>query len=407
MVIFFNLLVLEGSILNLFLAKFVITMKTQHQVVLSLGSNQGNRLENIENAIRLIHQEVGTIVRVSRLYESEAWGFESEAFYNCALVMHTMKDAEEVLLQVLSIENQLGRIRQENQGYQSRIIDIDLMSFDNCIVDVENLKIPHPLMQDRKFVLLPIQDLNTDWRHPILNKSITELIEITTDKSNCQVICDLRSPLVEIPLHKLKYITIEGNIGVGKTTLSTKIAQDFIAKLITERFAENPFLAQFYEDQKRFAFPLEVSFLEDREKQLTIDLENMDGSNQLIVADYAIYKSLIFAEITLEEQDFKKYKILFDSVSKSIVEPDLLVYLYQIPERLLANIKKRGRGFEENISVTYLEKINTSYIEFIQSKSNLNSVIIDVTNLDFVNNQSDYILVLEEIKKGIDAINPV
>jgi deoxyguanosine kinase len=403
MVIFFNLFVLEGYILKLFLAKFVITMKTQHQVVLSLGSNQGNRLENIQNCIHKLHQEVGTIVRVSRLYESEAWGFESEAFYNCALVMHTSKDAEEVLSQVLSIENQLGRIRQENQGYQSRIIDIDLISFDNCIVDVEDLKIPHPLMQDRKFVLLPIQDLHTDWRHPILNKSITELIEISSDKSNCQVICDLTSPLVEIPLHKLKYITIEGNIGVGKTTLTTKIAQDYNAKIITERFAENPFLAQFYEDQKRFAFPLEVSFLEDREKQLKIDLENIEVSNQLIVADYAIYKSLIFAEITLEEQDFYKYKILFDSVSKSIVESDLLVYLYQTPERLLANIKKRNRGFEENISVDYLEKINTSYIEFIQSQSELNSVIIDVTNLDFVNNQADYIFVLDEIEKVIRA----
>ena len=151
-------------------------MKSQHQVILSIGSNQGNRLENIERCLQLIHQKVGTVLKVSRLYETPAWGFESDAFYNCALVLHTSSSAHKILTQVLKIEKELGRVRMDELGYQSRIIDIDLIAFDSVIVDSEKLQIPHPLMQNRRFVLLPMQDLNLDWEHPVLKKTISELI---------------------------------------------------------------------------------------------------------------------------------------------------------------------------------------------------------------------------------------
>ncbi len=382
-------------------------MKNQHQVVLSLGSNKGNRLENIKNCLQLLHQDVGTIVKVSKLYETPAWGFESDAFYNCAILMNTFKEADEILAQILAVENKLGRVRVENQGYQSRSIDIDLISYDELILDTSTLQIPHPLMQNRKFVLMPMFDLDLDWTHPILNKTIAELAEISPDQSSCEIVGNLESPLQKIPLKQNKYITIEGNIGVGKTTLATKIAQDFKAKIITERFADNPFLPQFYQDQKRYAFPLEVSFLVDRQKQLVADFGKIDFGKECIIADYDIFKSLIFAKITLEEEEYKLYKTLFDLIHKEISKPDLYVYLYQNPERLLANIKKRGRAYEQNIDVNYLDKINIGYTEYIKSKSDNNIIIIDVSDRDFVKNQSDYIFVLEEIKKGIDKVNTV
>jgi deoxyguanosine kinase len=158
-------------------------MKSQHQVVLSLGSNQGNRLENIEDCLQFIHQEVGTVIKVSRLYESPAWGFESDAFYNCVAVIHTTNSAQKVLNQVLKVEKKLGRVRSNKLGYQSRTIDVDLISFDEEIINSEKLQIPHPLMQNRKFVLLPIQDLNLDWKHPVLKKTISELLEYSPDHS--------------------------------------------------------------------------------------------------------------------------------------------------------------------------------------------------------------------------------
>ena len=239
-------------------------MKSQHQVVLSIGINQGNRLENLESCINLIHQEVGTVIKVSKLYETPAWGFESDAFYNCALLLHTASSAQKILNQVLKVEKQLGRIRSNKDGYQSRIIDVDLIIYDDEIIESEKLQVPHPLMQNRNFVLLPISDLKLDWKHLVFQKSISELIAVSPDDSVCTVVQDLKNPLQEIALENYNYIAFEGNIGAGKTTLVHKIADDFNAKTVLERFADNPFLPKFYKDQNRYAFPLEMSFLADR-----------------------------------------------------------------------------------------------------------------------------------------------
>jgi deoxyguanosine kinase len=376
-------------------------MKSQHQVILSIGSNQGNRLENVRQCIELIHCEVGTVIKVSKIYETPSWGFESDAFYNCALVLHTFSSAHKILTQVLKVEKKLGRIRNKNIGYQSRVIDVDLIAFDAEIVDTEKLQIPHPLMQDRKFVLLPIQDLNLDWEHPVLKKSISTLLQDCPDGSNCEVVHHLESPLQDISFEQFNYVAFEGNIGAGKTTLATKIAEDFNAKTVLERFADNPFLPKFYEDQNRYAFPLEMSFLVDRYQQLSDDLAQFDLFKDFLVADYHIFKSLIFAKITLAEDEYRLYRNLFDIIYREMPKPDLYIYLYQNSERLLKNIKKRGRSYEQKIPTEYLDKINSGYLDYIKSQVELNVLIIDVSDRDFVKNQEDYLYVLDEIKKKI------
>jgi deoxyguanosine kinase len=376
-------------------------MKSQHQVVLSLGSNQGNRLENVERSLEMIHQEIGTIIKVSKLYETPSWGFDSDAFYNCALVVHTFASAHKILEQILNIEKRLGRVRGDTLGYQSRIIDIDLITFGEEIIDTEELQVPHPLMQNRRFVLLPMLDLNLDWMHPVLHKKIAELLEITPDKSVCTIVQKLENPLDSIPLEQFNYIAFEGNIGAGKTTLTTKIAEDFNAKTVLERFADNPFLPKFYEDQNRYAFPLEMSFLADRYKQLSDDLAQFDLFKDFIVADYHIFKSLIFAKITLAEDEYRLYRTLFDIVYREMPKPDLYIYLYQNTERLLENIKKRGRSYEQNIPADYLDKINSGYLDYIKSQTDLNVLIIDVSDKDFVKNQGDYLYILNEIQEKI------
>ena len=376
-------------------------MKSQHQIVLSIGSNQGNRLENIESCIALIHQEVGTVIQVSKLYETPAWGFESDAFYNCALLLHSTSSAQKILNQVLKVEKQLGRIRSHQEGYQSRIIDVDLIVFDDEIIDSEKLQVPHPLMQNRKFVLMPVQDLKLNWKHPVFQKSITELIAVTPDDSVCTVVQDLKNPLQEIPLERFNYIAIEGNIGAGKTTLVNKIADDFNAKTVLERFADNPFLPKFYKDQNRYAFPLEMSFLADRYQQLSDDLAQFDLFKDFVVADYHIFKSLIFAKITLQEDEYRLYRNLFDIIYKEMPKPDLYIYLYQNTDRLLENIKKRGRSYEQNIEAAYLDKINNGYLDYIKSQTDLNVLIIDVSDRDFVKKHEDYLFILSEIQKKI------
>jgi deoxyguanosine kinase len=377
-------------------------MKPQHQIILSLGSNQGNRLEHIQNAIDLIHNKIGTVIQVSKLYQTPSWGFEGDAFYNCALVMHSCHSATKILFKILKLEKKLGRIRTENQGYQSRIIDIDLIAFDSEIINSEKLVVPHPLLQNRNFVLLPMQDLNLDWKHPVLNKTIPELIALSPDQSSCEMVQELESPLSDIPLKTHHYIAIEGNIGAGKTSLTTRLSEDFKANTILERFAENPFLPKFYKDQNRYAFSLEMSFLADRHQQLTDDLAQFDLNNEVVIADYNVFKSLIFAKITLPEDEYNLYKKLFDIIFKAIPKPDLYIYLYQSTTRLLDNIKKRGRSYEQNISEDYLDKINMGYLEYIQSQTELNVLIIDVSDRDFIKNQEDYVFILNEIKNKIN-----
>ena len=376
-------------------------MKSQHQVVLSLGTNQGNRIQNIENCLQLIHKEIGTIIKVSDLYESPSWGFESDAFYNCVLVIHTYNTAQNILTKILNIEQKLGRVRGSDLSYQSRIIDVDLISFNDEIIDSDDLQVPHPLMQNRTFVLQPMLDLNLDWKHPISHKKLAELLAISPDKSECVFVQKLDNPLDKIPLEQFNYIAFEGNIGAGKTTLATQIAQDFNAKTVLERFADNPFLPKFYEDQNRYAFPLEMSFLADRYKQLSDDLAQFDLFKDFIVADYHIFKSLIFAKITLADDEYRLYRTLFDIVYREMPKPDLYVYLYQNTERLLENIKKRGRDYEQNIPAEYLDKINNGYLDYIKSQKDLNVLIIDVSERDFVKNQEDYLYILEEIQQKI------
>lgn len=378
-------------------------MNTQHQVILSLGSNQGNRFNNIQSAIDLIHREAGTVVKVSKLYETPAWGFEGEAFYNCALVLHTQRSAQTILEKVLGIEKKIGRVRSESEGYQSRPIDIDLIAFNEEIINSKELQVPHPAMQERMFVLLPMRDLNLDWRHPILQKYLPEILKVSEDKSHCKMIRSLDFPLQRMALDQMNYIAIEGNIGAGKTTLTTKIAEDFNAKTVLERFADNPFLPKFYEDQNRYAFPLEMSFLADRYQQIADDLAQFDLFKDFIIADYHIFKSLIFAKVTLTDDEYRLYRKLFEIIYKEMPKPDLYIYLYQNTTRLLENIKHRGRAYEQEIPAEYLDKINRGYLDYIKSQTDLNVLVIDVSDRDFVKNQEDYAFVLEEIQNSLHS----
>lgn len=366
----------------------------QHRIILSIGSNKGNKLENIKKCIELIHNKIAIVVNVSKVYETPSWGFQSDTFYNVALLVHTAKSPEKILEKILWAEKELGRTRTNSNEYQAREIDVDIIAFDQEVITSENLQIPHPRMQDRLFVLKPIEDLQTDFVHPVLKKNIKELIRECPDQSSFKIVSDLENPIDRYSLEQFNNIVIEGNIGAGKTTLAAKIAEDFNAKLVLEGFADNPFLPKFYEDQSRYAFPLEMSFLADRYQQLSDDLTQLDLFRKFTVADYYIFKSLIFARVTLAEDEYRLYHKIFEIMYKEIPKPDLYVYLYQNTEQLLQNIKKRGRNYEQEIPPEYLDKINQGYLEYLKQQKDLNVLIIDVSDKDFVENHQDYISIL-------------
>lgn len=373
-------------------------MMTAQTFYIALGSNKGDKFKNLQNAIDLIHARVGNILRISKVYKSPAFGFESDDFLNACLVVESHLEPQNVLQELLAIEVDLGRVRTNKNTYEARIIDLDIILVDEVIIDTKTLQVPHPEMCKRKFVLLPLNDIAPKVKHPLLNKEITVLLESCSDASDLEPInIWLKNTSKFCDFSKFNFIAIEGNIGAGKTSLANKIAHDYNAKLILERFADNPFLPKFYEDSLRYAFPLEMSFLADRYQQISDDLSQLDLFKDFIVSDYDVFKSLIFSKITLQEDEFKLYRKLFYLMYKDLRKPDLYVYLYQNTEKLQQNIKKRGRDYEQNIADDYLEKINSGYLEFLKTQSDFNVKIIDVSDRDFIENRSDYLWVLEEI----------
>ncbi len=326
-------------------------------------------------------------------------GFEGDAFLNCVLWIRASITAKQTLKAIQKIEKKLGKKQQNiSEGYASRVIDIDILLYNDEVFSEKELEVPHPRIQERKFVLQPLAEVNAQLVHPTLKQNVIKLLSQTEDTS---VITKqskwLRNPKNDYDISKLNYIAIEGNIGAGKTSLATKIATDFNAKLILERFKDNPFLPKFYQDQSRYAFPLEMSFLADRYQQLLEDITQFDLFKECVVADYDAYKSLIFAKVTLAEEEFNLYKKLFNLMHKELAKPDVYVYLYQNTDRLIENIQKRGRKYEKGIPPEYLNKINAGYLEYIKTQPQEKVKIIDVSGMDFVKNRKDYLFVLKQL----------
>ncbi|MBA3985937.1 MAG: 2-amino-4-hydroxy-6-hydroxymethyldihydropteridine diphosphokinase [Flavobacteriales bacterium] len=373
-------------------------MDNLHETYISLGSNLGDKFLNLQLAVNSIFENVGSVVKISPVYETAPWGFASEDFLNAVLQVKTTFSAEEVLRILLDIETKLGRIRNEEKGYQARTIDLDILFYDSEIIDINKLQVPHPELHKRRFVLQPLADLAPTLFHPKLNTTILELLQNCKDAIAVEKIQRwLKNPHAEYTIATYNFIAIEGNIGAGKTTLATKIAEDFNAKLVLERFADNPFLPKFYEDQSRFAFPLEMSFLADRYQQVHDDLGQLDLFKDFIVADYDIYKSLIFAKVTLQEEEYKLYRRLFELMYKDTQRPELYIFLFQSTEKLLENIKKRGRDYEQSITPQYLESLQKGYLDFIKTKAENKIKIIDITHMDFLENRKDYMEILQQI----------
>ena len=371
-------------------------MKIQRLTYLSLGSNQGDKFKNLQEAIHKIAENIGAIQKISSVYETGSWGYKGEDFYNICISVSTYLQPESLLKKLLIIEKELGRKRNKTKQYSDRRIDIDILLFDNEIVFSKDVIIPHLRMLDRKFVLVPLVEIAKNTLHPIEKKQLYHCLNSCTDttlvkKTSSKL--DRPIPLTE----KYNYIAIEGNIGAGKTSLANLMSDEFNARVILERFADNAFLPKFYTDKERFAFPLEMSFLADRYQQLIDDLAQFDLFKNLIVSDYYIFKSLIFAQVTLQKEEYTLYRKIFDIMYKEIVKPDLYIYLYQNTNRLLDNIKKRGRDYEQNIEASYLQKIHDGYSGFIKTEQHLNTLIIDVSELDFVNNHNDYKQILRII----------
>lgn len=207
---------------------------------------------------------------------------------------------------------------------------------------------------------------------------------------------------------KYKFITIEGNIGAGKTTLAQMLQKELDANLILEQFADNPFLPKFYADKDKYSFPLELSFLAERFKQLKEMLNTRDLFNQFVVSDYLFIKSKLFAKVNLQEDEYKLYETIFDIIYLNLPKPDLIIYLHAPLSKLKSNIKLRGREYEQNIADEYLVDLQNAYLQLLKSEQ-FKTLIIDTTQIDFVKNPEQFQKIMNQLDKeyenGVHFIN--
>ena len=192
------------------------------------------------------------------------------------------------------------------------------------------------------------------------------------------------------------FITIEGNIGAGKTTLAHILSKHYNARLILEEFADNPFLPKFYENPDQYAFPLELFFLAERFKQLKELLQQKDMFQQLTISDYLFNKCLLFAKVTLPEDEFRLYQRLFEIINQQLIQPDLLIYLHAPVKKLQANIKKRNRSYEQKIPDEYLFNIQETYTHYIK-QHNIKTLFVDASNADFLGNEKHLNIIIEAL----------
>ena len=200
---------------------------------------------------------------------------------------------------------------------------------------------------------------------------------------------------------KYSFITIEGNIGAGKTTLAYLLSKHFDARLILEEFADNPFLPKFYENQQQYAFPLELFFMAERYKQLKDLLRTKDMFQNLTISDYLFTKCLLFAKVNLPEEEFLLYQKLFDIINPQLVQPDLVIYLHAPVKKLKQNIQKRNRAYEQNIESEYLFTLQESYTQYIK-QHNIKTLFIDASNSDFLGNDNHLKIVIDALDKDYD-----
>jgi deoxyadenosine/deoxycytidine kinase len=199
---------------------------------------------------------------------------------------------------------------------------------------------------------------------------------------------------------KYKYLVIEGNIGAGKTSLASLLAEETGSRLVLEAFSDNPFLAKFYEDPDRYAFQLELSFLSERYHQIKTELGHPDLFGQSVISDYFLAKSFIFSKYNLKDDEMKLFEKLFSIINLQAPKPDLYVYLHVPAEKLLENIRQRGRSYEKHIKYEYLKEVEKGYFGFFKSQQEMKILILDTSRIDFVNNELDFLQLKKVILEG-------
>ena len=319
---------------------------TEHTAYIGLGSNQGDLEKNLHTALSVLesYSQISH-VKTSSFYETSPLGSPDQPnFLNAIAQVHTSLSCRELFQVLDSIEQDMGRKRDIHWG--PRTIDLDLLLYDERVIDEPDLKVPHPQMHLRSFVLKGMCELAEECVHPQLNQTMRQLYQWLNGRD---FFLNSQQP---------QLISIAGNIGVGKTTLASRLAERLDAQFITEKYDENPYLADVYAGHTELALDSELFFLSSSASQLR--KKKLKAGNRYI-SDYVFDKALIYASGWLSESDLKAYKKHYDSVMEGVGAPVLVIYMQDSITNCLQRIHQRNRPYEQQIETSFLEHLAAGY----------------------------------------------
>jgi deoxyguanosine kinase len=319
---------------------------TEHVAYIGLGSNVGDRQDNCNKALSALEAYPSTLsVQASSFYETTPLGpIDQSAFLNAAIEIRTSFSCRQLFEQLRQIEQDLGRQRNEQWG--PRTIDLDLLLYDDAVIHETDLTVPHPQMHLRSFVLKGLCELAPDCVHPVLGRT---MVELSGRLNGNDYWLDVNRP---------QLVSIAGNIGVGKTTLATGLAERLGAKLISEKYDDNPYLADVYAGKTELALDSELFFLSSSASQLRKDRMTADCC---YVNDYVFEKARIYASDWLEPGDLATYQKHFDSICQGVTAPVLVIYMQDTLEYCMERIHQRNRPYEQQIKMPFLEHLACGY----------------------------------------------
>jgi len=375
-------------------------------VWLALGSNVGDRAAWLRKAIESLREIASGTLRVSKIYETDPVGpGPQEKYLNLCLRFSTVLNPRQLLEYCQQTEKKLGRIPRGK--WESREIDIDILSYDSKIVQEEGLTLPHPYIPERQFVLVPLAEIDPDLVLPGFQDSVTRLLNKCRETQGAADIREFRllpaGSAASFP-DRLRYIAIEGVIGVGKTTLVKLLGERLGGQTLFEEFENNPFLADFYRDRSRFAFQTQVTFLLSRFRQIQDYFHQQDLFRPQVVSDYMFAKDKIFATQNLDENEMSLYLRLSNLMERQLPQPDYVVYLQADTKTLMNRIKQRDRDYERNIDEGYIDSLNQAYNGFFHYYEASPLLIVNTNHMDFVRKTDDLNLLLDQILKAQEGV---
>lgn len=335
---------------------------------IGLGSNLGNKQDNINSALRMLRKAADIeVVRVSELIETNPLGqAEQPMFLNAVAELRTGLSPDDLLKTLIGIETALGRMRLEK--WSSRTIDLDILLYGFEVLDSPHLTIPHPQMHLRSFVLEGLCRLNGDFVHPLLKESLSEL---SLRLNGCDFVHNPDLP---------QLVSVAGIIGVGKTTLANKLSNRLGCEMLPEPYDTNPFLADVYDGKKELALDSQLYFLTNRVEQLS---KSVLEKGQTYISDYLFDKEPIYSRQTLNPKQLISYYKNYESSKFKVALPVLVIYMMDSPQNCLERIHKRNLSYEQKIELQYLKNLEAEYNQLFSNWKICPVIRIKTSDIDY------------------------